>query len=179
MRLLFILDKKDYENCTHTFVRNSARSIIIENQKIAMLHSRGYGYYALPGGGIEEGETPAEAMIRETREEAGLVVLPDSVREYGYVRRIQKSDLHETECYLQNNFYYLCKAAGEILSPKWEDYEAKEDYHLEYVDPAYAIRENRRVAESPHFRRMMLEREIRVLELLIAEGMFEDPRRDT
>ena len=56
MRLLFVLDKKDYENCTHTFVRNFARSIIIENQKIAMLHSRRYGYYALPGGGIEEGE---------------------------------------------------------------------------------------------------------------------------
>ena len=29
MRLLFEMDKKDYEHCTHRFVRSSARSIII------------------------------------------------------------------------------------------------------------------------------------------------------
>lgn len=33
MRLLFEMDKKDYDNCTHTFTRNSARSIIINNYK--------------------------------------------------------------------------------------------------------------------------------------------------
>jgi len=38
MRLLFDLDRKDYEHCTHTYVRNSARSIIIFNGKIAMVH---------------------------------------------------------------------------------------------------------------------------------------------
>ncbi len=30
-------------------------------------------------------------MIRETREEAGLVVKPESVKEYGLVHRIQKN----------------------------------------------------------------------------------------
>ena len=29
MRLLFEMDKQDYEHCTRRFVRNSARSIII------------------------------------------------------------------------------------------------------------------------------------------------------
>ena len=33
MRLLFEMDKKDYEHCTHRFVRNSARSIIIRDGK--------------------------------------------------------------------------------------------------------------------------------------------------
>ena len=76
MRLLFELDKKDYENCTHTFVRNSARSIIIVDKKIAMIHSLKYDYYKFPGGGIEYGENPVNAMVRETHEEAGLVVKP-------------------------------------------------------------------------------------------------------
>ena len=74
MRLLFEMDKKDYIGCTHTFTRNSARSIIIKNGKIAMIHSRKYDYYKFPGGGIENGEDPIEAMIRETQEEAGLIV---------------------------------------------------------------------------------------------------------
>ena len=39
MRLLFEMDLKDYASCTHRFVRNSARSIVIENGKAAMIHS--------------------------------------------------------------------------------------------------------------------------------------------
>ena len=58
MRLLFEMDKKDYGKCTHTFVRNSARSVIIVNSKIAMIHSLKYDYYKFPGGGIESGENP-------------------------------------------------------------------------------------------------------------------------
>ncbi len=58
MRLLFELNKHDYENCTHSFVRNSAKSIIISNKKIAMIHSMKYDYYKFPDGGIESGEDP-------------------------------------------------------------------------------------------------------------------------
>ena len=42
MRLLFDMDKHDYDECTHSFVRNSARSIIIRNGKVAMIHSLKY-----------------------------------------------------------------------------------------------------------------------------------------
>ena len=45
MRLLFDMDLKDYDDCTHTFVRNSARSIIIRDGKLAMIHSKEYDYY--------------------------------------------------------------------------------------------------------------------------------------
>ncbi|MBY5034417.1 hypothetical protein K6V78_04985 [Streptococcus gallolyticus] len=42
MRLLFEMDKKDYQDCTRTYVRNSARSIIISDGKVAMVHSAKY-----------------------------------------------------------------------------------------------------------------------------------------
>jgi len=99
MRLLFEMDKKDYSACTHTFTRNSARSIIIRSGKVAMVHSLKYDYYKFPGGGIEEQENPIDAMIRETQEEAGLRVIPGTVKEYGIVHRIQKSDKDDTECF--------------------------------------------------------------------------------
>ena len=172
MRLLFEMDKKDYDQCTHSFVRNSARSIIIKGRKVAMIYSAKYNYYKFPGGGIETGENPVDAMIRETREESGLVVLPDTVEEYGYVHRIQRSDRDETECFIQDNYYYLCKTADEAVSQELDDYEAKESYTLEYVEPDAAIRKNRHVMQSP-YNQMMFEREARVLELLIAEGLFE------
>ena len=129
-----------------------------------------YDYYKFPGGGIENGENPVEAVIRETREEAGLLIIPESVREYGFVHRIQKSDRDASECFIQDNFYYLCEAEEETVAQDLDAYEAEEQFRLEYVDPAAAIEKNRHAAESP-YNRMMFEREARVLALLMAEGL--------
>lgn len=172
MRLLFEIDKKDYEHCTRHFVRNSVRSIIIRDGKIAMIHSLKYDYYKLPGGGIENGESPVEAMIRETREEAGLVVKPETVKEYGYVHRIQRSDMDSSECFVQDNYYYLCEAEPEAVRQDLDAYEAQEAYTLEYVAPLMAIQKNRSVDASP-YNPIMFEREARVLELLISEKYFQ------
>ena len=169
MRLLFEMDRQDYADCTHSFIRDSARSIIIRNGKVAMVHSMKYDYYKFPGGGIEPGEDPTEAMIRETREESGLLILPESIREYGYVHRIQKSDSDPAEIFIQDNYYYLCAAADALASQELDDYESDESYTLEFVDPRTAIEKNRSVVQSP-YNTMMFEREARVLEMLIAEG---------
>ena len=167
MRLLFDLDRKDYEQCTHTYVRNSARSIIISSGQVAMVHSLKYDYYKFPGGGIRDGENPVDAMIRETLEE--------TVQEYGIVHRIQKSTVDETECFIQDNYYYLCKAADTVESQNLDDYEAEERFTLEYIDPKPAIETNRRADHGPKDP-VMLEREARVLEMLIAEGLFGEER---
>ena len=171
MRSLFEIDRKDYGHCTRRFVRNSARSIIIKDGKVAMIHSLKYDYYKFPGGGIEYGENPIDAMIRETAEEAGLVVRPETVREYGCVHRIQRSDVDPSECFVQDNFYYLCQAEPEAIRQALDAYEAEEAYTLEYVSPLTAIQKNRSVGPSP-YNPIMFEREARVLELLISENYF-------
>lgn len=172
MRLLFEMDKKDYENCTHSFVRNSSRSIIRSNKKLAMIHSMKYDYYKFPGGGIENGENPIDAMIRETREEAGLVVKPEKVKEYGYVHRIQRSGKDATECFIQDNYYYLCEVEDEVVSQCLDNYESNENYVLEYVDPQVAISKNSSVTQSP-YDTMMFEREVKVIQLLMSEGLLD------
>ena len=177
MRLLFEMDKKDYADCTHCYVRDSARSIMIKDGRTAMVHSLKYDYYKFPGGGIEPGESRIDAMIRETREESGLIVIPETVTEYGYVRRIQKSSSDETECFMQDNYYYLCQVRPGTVPPRLDGYEAEERYTLEYVDPQTAILKNRRVTDSP-LDPMMAEREARVLELLMAEGLLGQRERN-
>jgi ADP-ribose pyrophosphatase YjhB (NUDIX family) len=48
-------------------------------------HAPGAGLWSLPGGRIEPGETDTEALVREMREETGLVIDPG--RLIGTVRR--------------------------------------------------------------------------------------------
>lgn len=170
MRVLFNMDKKDYDDCTRRFRRDSARGIIIRDGRIAMVHSLKFDFYKFPGGGIEKGENPVQTMIRETKEESGLVVIPETIREYGYVHRIQKSVIDPKNCFIQDNYYYLCDAEDEISSQNLDQYEAEESYQLEFIDPLIAIRKNRQVKDPALIE--MLEREALVLEMLIKEGYF-------
>ena len=171
MRLLFEIDQKDYSGCVRSFTRDSARSIIIKNGKVAMIHSLKYDYYKYPGGGIEQGESAVDALIRETAEEAGLTVVPDTIREYGYVHRIQKSTVEKDECFIQDNYYYLCDVEEGVRPQKLDDYESEEHFTLEYVKPETAILSNRTKDHGPKDP-VMLEREARVLEMLLSEGLI-------
>lgn len=171
MKLLFEIDKKNYDNNGKAFVRPSARAIIIKDNKIYMVHSLLYDYYKFPGGGIEKNESYIDALIRETKEEAGLIVIKDSIKEYGIVHRKHKSSDPNYEIFDQYNYYYLCDVDNNISSQQLDDYENYEKYTLELIDPSVAIDVNRNKFHGSTDTQM-LEREARVLELLISEGYF-------
>ena len=171
MKLLFEIDKKNYDNGGKAFIRPSARAIIIKNNKIYMVHSLVYDYYKFPGGGIEKDESSIDAVIRETKEEAGLIIIKDSIKEYGYVHRKHKSIDPNYEIFDQYNYYYLCDVENNILKQNLDDYEKEEKYTLELIDPKIAINVNRNNNHGSTDLEM-LEREAKVLELLIKDGYF-------
>ena len=75
MELLFEIDLHDYELGDSVFSRPSARGIIFDDSgRIALVYSQKEKYYKFPGGGILADEDKKEALIREVREETGLVV---------------------------------------------------------------------------------------------------------
>lgn len=53
-----------------------ARIILIQDDAVAVISRQRNreAYYVLPGGGIEPGESPADAAMREALEELGLIV---------------------------------------------------------------------------------------------------------
>lgn len=57
-------------------MRQRAAIILIEEEQIALIKRvrNGHTYYVFPGGGVESGETPEEAAVREAWEELGVNV---------------------------------------------------------------------------------------------------------
>ena len=166
MKLLFELDKKDYDPNGSRFVRPSVRGIIIKDGKVAMIHSQKYNYYKFPGGGMEKNEDQISTLFREVKEKTGLSVILDSIKEYGRVRRLQKGE--KEDIFVQENYYYICDVEEEIEEQKLDDYEEEEAFTLEYVTPEFAIDVNRNVkrdlGEEEAFYSVMIERDSLVLE---------------
>lgn len=118
---------------------------------------------------MEQGESNEETLIREVREESGLVVKPETITEYGYVRRIEKGRFEDI--FIQDNYYYLCEVEEENVGAQLEAYEEEEQFVLEFVLPEHAIDVNKNAdhkeKEYVQTFKGMMERENRVLELIM------------
>ncbi len=53
-------------------MRDRATAVVRRNGLLLLVRDRGYQQFSLPGGGLQDGETPEEAVVRELREETGL-----------------------------------------------------------------------------------------------------------
>ena len=121
-------------------------------------------YYKFPGGGINNGENKIDALIREVKEEVGLNVIKNSIKEFGSVLRKQKGD--NNTIFIQENFYYLCDCDKEIGLQNLDQYEIEAGFVLRIVDIDLAIKENEEFHSSNLFDEIMIKREERVLKLV-------------
>jgi 8-oxo-dGTP diphosphatase len=71
----------DVVPCVGAIITDAAGRLLL----IKRAHEPGKGLWSIPGGRIEPGETDEQAVIREVREETGLVVRPGPL--IGAVRR--------------------------------------------------------------------------------------------
>lgn len=169
MKRLFVIDLKDYDENWERSKRPSVRAIIQFDNKLAMVHNEKYDYYTFPGGGIEEGENFHQALIREVKEEVGLIVIPETIEEFGSALRLNSSDKFERTIFEQENFYYTCKAYDAIAEQMLDEEEAEEGFSLAFVSPEEALRKNRYDDHKEENGGIWIERESRILEILIKE----------
>ena len=186
MKALFTIDIQNYDSDWQRSRRDSARAIIkLGDDKLALVYAKKLGYYKFPGGGIQEQEDKFSALIREVQEEVGLVVIPESIREYGVVHRFQKSGKAVNTVFVQDSFYYTCDvekiADGSELSSlkitkqKLDDYEDLAGFELRVVSIKEAIETNRNYKDKNDFNIAMIARDTRVFEQML--GISSEPSR--
>jgi 8-oxo-dGTP diphosphatase len=96
--------------------RPSAYAVVIDEDGRVLVCAVD-GELHLPGGGIEVGESPGEAVVREVREETGLLVSVGC--ELGVARQYVSKRAH----YLKTGHFYAAAVAGRPGGAIEDDHE--------------------------------------------------------
>jgi 8-oxo-dGTP diphosphatase len=95
-------------------LRDSAFAIILHARQILLVKARQKENWQLPGGRLEAGETPHQALTREVHEETGLEAAP--VRLTGTYRREDGTVARVYEVRARGR---LAGARREIVAQRW------------------------------------------------------------
>ena len=107
------------------YIRTRAQALIIENGSILLAKHHDLTideiYWCLPGGGVEAGETPEEAVVRELKEETNLDIR--------VVRKLCELPLSGVSAGYAKGVTFLAEIAGGELSlgfdPEQEHWQDK------------------------------------------------------
>lgn len=101
MKTVEILGANRFETFTKT--RVGCRAVVVRDGSILLSHETQTGWYLVPGGGLEEGETLEACCVREVEEETGWIVRP--VRQF-----LTLNEYYEEYRYVSH--YFVCEITG-------------------------------------------------------------------
>lgn len=131
----YILNLREHIG-TELIMMPTVAAIIFDASGAVLLQKRSdNGNWGIPGGMIEPGEEPAEAIVREVHEETGLWVVPERITGV-YGGKSQVGQYPNGDQYAMTNITFECKIIGGTLTP-----DGDETLELRYF-PTDALPEN-------------------------------------
>jgi 8-oxo-dGTP diphosphatase len=130
-------------NC---LLRQAVRAIILKNQDVLMIYSDINGDYKFPGGGIEAGETHAEALNREISEECGARITSIG-KVYAEMIEIFQTEASAMDISRMVSTYYFCKISNQLGAQNLDLYEEELGFRPVWVSIGEAISTNRAVLQ--------------------------------
>ena len=112
--------------------RPSIYGVIIQEGKVLLVPQWEDGY-DFPGGGIDKGETLEGALLREVKEETGLVVKKDKI--IACEQDFFKAHNHDDVYFHSILMYFVCtNPQGEISTDGFDEEEKEYAKKAEWVD---------------------------------------------
>lgn len=154
----------------HTLAKRLAtRAIVLNGEQILLMYTRRYNDYSLPGGGVDEGETLQNALLRELAEETGARNIR-ILAEFGMVDEYRPWYRNDIDVMFMRSYCYLCQIDGELGTPQLEDYEHANGMQVRWVNIFDAIAHNKAVmASEATSTGLSIVRETLLLETIAAE----------
>lgn len=111
-------------------VRHACRGIIIKDNNILLGYEKKSDQYIIPGGGLENNESNEECVIREVKEETGIVC---EVKKY----YLEIEELFSNMKHI--NHYFIVNIKEETNDLSLTDLEKEEDLITKWIDINEAI----------------------------------------
>lgn len=112
-----MIDSTAFRHCARAIILNEANQLLVfERTRRDGLAQKTHHYYSIPGGGIEEGETPEQAVVRELHEEMLVDIVPQRL----IIHQIDPADQRE-------HYYFLAHivAGTPTFNPQSEEANRK------------------------------------------------------
>lgn len=117
-------------------IRKRATAIMVEDGKMLLIRRNkpDHEYFVVPGGGVDEGETIEQALVRETMEELSLKV--EDFCEVGKIENIKMPEGTSIHMGLQSYYFFHVKKYSGTLALGGEEKESmteENQYHFVWV----------------------------------------------
>jgi len=142
--------------------RIAARGIVVDGDNIALLNVSKLGFYKLPGGGIEDGETPEIAFKREIMEEVGCdCEIRSSLGEIVEYRDVFKLK--------QTSDIFVSDLLGEVGSNHLEPDELAEGFEVMWVTPTEAIKLLQSSTPTDYEGKFIIKRDLAIINHFLSQ----------
>ncbi|WP_298444867.1 NUDIX domain-containing protein [uncultured Ferrimonas sp.] len=150
------------------FTRHAVRAIITHQDQILLLYTARYDDYSLPGGGVDEGESLAAAVVREVEEETGArnVTIKAELGRYEELRPWYKASHDNVR---MHSYCYWCSADPTLGQTRLEDYEQANGMKPLWMNLADAIAHNEQIIASSDKAGLSVQRELWLLRHIAAK----------
>lgn len=129
--------------------RTAVRAVALRGRELLLLHSPVNADYKFPGGGVEPGESPHDALRREVMEECGAQV--ESIDEdFGDIVEYSVVLEPDADVFRMTSRYIRCRITSVFGAQRLERYEQDLKLKPTWVDIDEALRVNTAAQRAVH-----------------------------